>query len=88
MPKRFSQMCLWNEIVWQNNYKNLGLLSNENKWDEDVHRRLSIKRFVPLFKYKLRLVKDKEVFEDLNKKGLKFMPWIKIPVSWVSLRMR
>lgn len=74
--------------LWQNNYKNLGLLSNENKWDEDVHRRLSIKRFVPLFKYKLRLVKDKEVFEDLNKKGLKFMPWIKIPVSWVSLRMR
>ena len=49
---------------------------------------MSIKRFVPLFKYKLRLVKDKEVFEDLNKKGLKFMPWIKIPVSWVSLRMR
>lgn len=74
--------------LWQNNYKNQGLLSNENKWDEDVHRRLSIKRFVPLFKYKLRLVKDKEVFEDLNKKGLKFMPWIKIPVSWVSLRMR
>lgn len=67
--------------LWQNNYKNLGLLSNENKWDEDVHRRLSIKRFVPLFKYKLRLVKDKEVFEDLNKKGLKFMPWIKIPVN-------
>jgi len=74
--------------LWQNNYKNQGLLSNENKWDEDVHRRLSIKRFVPLFKYKLRLVKDKEAFEYLNKKGLKVMPWIKIPVSWVSLRMR
>lgn len=74
--------------LWQKNYKNQGLLSNENKWDEDVHRRLSIKRFVPLFKYKLRLVKDKEAFEYLNKKGLKVMPWIKIPVSWVSLRMR
>lgn len=74
--------------LWQNNYKYHGLLSNEHKWDEDVHNRLSIRRFVPLFKYKLRLVKDKEVFEILNKEGLKFMPWIKIPVSWVSLRMR
>lgn len=74
--------------LWQNSYKYGGLLDNANEWDEDVHNRLNIKRFVPLFNYKLRLVKNKEVYEYLNKKGLKFMPWIKIPVSWVSLRMR
>lgn len=74
--------------LWQNNYKYQGLIANESEWDDDIHNRLSIRRFVPLFKYKLRLVKNKDAYECLNKKGLKFMPWIKIPVSWVSLRMR
>ena len=36
---------------------------------------------------KLRLINDKNVHKNLNE-GIKFMPWIKIPVSWVSLRMR
>lgn len=89
MDEKLSKGIIYSMLhLWQNNYKNTGLLSNESKWDEDAHNRLSIRRFVPLFKYKLRLVKDKEVHETLNKKGLKFMPWIKIPVSWVSLRMR
>ncbi len=89
MGEKLSKGIVYSMLhLWQNNYKNTGLLSNESKWDEDAHNRLSIRRFVPLFKYKLRLVKDKEVHKTLNKKGLKFMPWIKIPVSWVSLRMR
>ena len=58
------------------------------EWNEDIQKRLTNKSYIPIFKYKLRLIKDKQVREDLDKKGLKFMPWIKIPVSWVSLRMR
>ena len=37
--------------------------------------------------YKLRLIK-KELKKDLTENGRKFMPWIKIPVSWSSLRLR
>ena len=64
------------------------IIDDEDEWNEVHSKRLSTKKYVPLFKYKLRLIKDKEVRKDLDKKGIKFMPWIKIPVSWVSLRMR
>ena len=64
------------------------VIDDEDEWKEIHTHRLSTKSFVPLFKYKLRLIKDKEIRKDLDKKGIKFMPWIKIPVSWVSLRMR
>ena len=47
------------------------------------------KAYVPYLKYQLaRNVRDKAVREDLDKKVLKSFPWIKIPVSWVSLRTR
>lgn len=83
--------------IWQSTYenkrkkslnKNIGLITNSNDWDNENALRLGTKRFVPIFKYKLRLVKDKDLQEYLNKNGIKFMPWVKIPVSWVSLRMR
>ena len=64
------------------------IVDDEDEWEKLNADRLSTKSFVPLYKYKLRLIKDKQVREDLDKKGIKFMPWIKIPVSWVSLRMR
>ena len=64
------------------------VLDNEDKWKDVYTKRCSTKSFVPFYKYKLRLIKDKTVRESLDKRGIKFMPWIKIPVSWVSLRMR
>lgn len=89
MDEKLSKGIVYSMLhLWQNNYKYHGLIANESEWDDDIHNRLSIRRFVPLFKYKLRLVKNKDAYVCLNKKGLKFMPWIKIPVSWVSLRMR
>lgn len=50
--------------------------------------RLIKRNYVPMFKYKLRTVQDSRVREELNREGVKFMPWIKIPASWVSLRTR
>ena len=49
---------------------------------------MSSKSYIPMFKYKLRLIKNREVKDYIDKNGIKFMPWIKTPVSWVSLRLR
>ncbi len=47
------------------------------------------KAYVPYLKYQLaRNVRNKEVREALDKRVQKNFPWIKIPVSWVSLRTR
>lgn len=75
--------------IWQSkfNRKKQRLSSNED-WNDDIHIRLSSKAFVPIFKYKLRLISDKDTRNDIDKKGIKLMPWIKTPVSWVSLRLR
>ena len=75
--------------IWQSkfNRKKQRLSSNED-WNDDIHNRLSSKAFVPIFKYKLRLISDKDTRNDIDKKGIKLMPWIKTPVSWVSLRLR
>ena len=75
--------------MWQNSFKqSKELPDSSDEWTELTHNKVSTKRFVPLFKYKLRLIKDRNVRDDLDKNGIKLMPWIKIPVSWVSLRMR
>lgn len=75
--------------MWQNSFKGSNELpDSDDEWEELNRNKISTKRFVPLFKYKLRLIKDRNVRDDLDKNGIKLMPWIKIPVSWVSLRMR
>ena len=61
---------------------------NEDSWKDKNAEKTTKKRFVPIFKYKLRIIKDNDIREDLDKKGLKIMPWIKTPVSWASLRLR
>jgi CRISPR-associated protein Csm1 len=58
--------------------------------------RLERKRYVPHYRYMLARgikgnIKDEQVNrvrDDLAKNGVKYMPWIKIPVSWVSFRTR
>jgi len=75
--------------LWQNTFKNSGeLITNSEQWDEDNRSRLHKRGYVPQFKYKLRLIKRVDLREDIDKKGIKFMPWIRIPVSWASLRTR
>lgn len=55
--------------------------------------RLTRKRYVPLLKYKLARTfsgrKDKiDKINEYEEKIIPYMPWIRIPVSWVSLRRR
>ncbi len=61
---------------------------NPESWRVKNFEKLSTKRYVPVLMYKLRLIKDKDIRDDLAKRTIKFMPWIKIPVSWTSLRLR
>ncbi|MDZ4172308.1 MAG: type III-A CRISPR-associated protein Cas10/Csm1 [Methanobacteriaceae archaeon] len=77
-------------VMWQNTFTSLDKhpARNELEWNKQNKIRLERKRYVPQFKYKLRTVKNRDVREELDKEGLKFIPWIKIPASWVSLRSR
>lgn len=58
--------------------------------------KLERKRYVPHYRYMLARgikgnIKDEQVNrlrDNLAKNGVKYMPWIKIPVSWVSFRTR
>ena len=74
--------------IWENNFNKKSNISNEQDWNEDIQNRMSSKSYIPMFKYKLRLIKNREVKDYIDKNGIKFMPWIKTPVSWVSLRLR
>ncbi len=74
--------------MWQDTFGSLKAATDEKEWKINNKVRLQKKRYVPLFKYKLRTVKNPQIKEEINRDGLKFMPWIKIPASWVSLRTR
>ena len=75
--------------IWESKFnRKKQHLSSGDDWSDDIHNRLSSKAFVPIFKYKLRLISDKDTRSYMDKKGIKLMPWIKTPVSWVSLRLR
>jgi CRISPR-associated protein Csm1 len=50
--------------------------------------RLERKAHIPLLKYKLARTVNEEIREKLDKKIQQVFPWVKIPVSWVSLRTR
>lgn len=74
--------------IWENNFNKSINISNEKQWNQNIQNRILKKSYIPMFKYKLRLIKNREIRDNIDKNGIKFMPWIKIPVSWVSLRLR
>jgi len=59
-----------------------------DEWVESQELRLRIKDYVPYYVYKLRNISDREIRRELFNEGIRFIPWIRIPVSWVSLRTR
>jgi len=87
--KKISKSLVYSMLtMWQDTFSSIKSASNQKEWKKNNKVRLEKKRYVPLFKYKLRTVKNHQVREEINRDGLKFMPWIKIPASWVSLRTR
>lgn len=77
-------------FMWKDSFSNItkNQAKNESEWNKQNNKRLEVKKYIPHFKYKLRTVKNRQTREELDKEGLKFIPWIKIPASWVSLRTR
>jgi len=72
-------------------YSLLEMWNSTFGYDRELNEKIrrEKKAYVPYLKYQLaRNVRDRKVREDLDKKILKNFPWIKIPVSWVSLRTR
>jgi CRISPR-associated protein Csm1 len=75
--------------LWQNTFSDSNELTTSSKeWRDGSMERMRKKKYIPQFKYKLRLIKERKVRDEIDKKGIKYMPWIKIPVSWASLRTR
>lgn len=67
--------------MWNSNFGYDKILNNKVRREK--------KCYVPYLKYQLaRNIRDRNVREDLDKRAQKNFPWIKIPVSWVSLRTR
>lgn len=73
--------------IWQKTSRCL-IVNNEEEWENDLINRRNSKEYMRYFKYKLRIISNKNLREEIDKKGVKYMPWIKTPVSWVSLRLR
>lgn len=63
---------------------NIGIFNDALKAKEEIQ----IETYVPYFAYKLRNIGDTSLREELFNEGLNFMPWIKLPVSWVILRTK
>ena len=75
--------------VWE--YKtSIGELQSYDKgsWLDYNRDKHSKKSFIPLLYYKLRIIKDRETRDKLRDELKDILPWIKVPVSWSSLRLR
>ena len=73
--------------LWESNNE-LGELTsfNDKDWEKYNCYKANNNSYVPKYYYKLRLVK-KEYRDEFADK-FEYIPWIKMPVSWVSLRLR
>jgi CRISPR-associated protein Csm1 len=71
--------------MWRDTFADLDSLPKEKR----IKARSERKRYMPLLKYQLvRNVKDEAKREEIGMKIARCMAWIRIPVSWVSLRTR
>lgn len=82
----YSMLYLWKDYFEEES----GIVFNQEKWEEVNFKKCNgTKEFVPKFAYRLRdMNQNTDEYKTVLKEGIKNMPWIKIPISWVSLRMR
>lgn len=78
----YSLMKLWES---NNDLGELTRFTDEDWYDYNCVK-ANTHSYVPKYYYKLRLV-DKE-YRDYLASKFEYIPWIKMPVSWVSLRLR
>ena len=78
--------------IWEKN-KNSQLnfvderdINTEDSWLEYNAKKLTSGLYVPKYYYKLGMIEEEVIRNELSR-YCKFIPWIKIPLSWVSLRL-
>lgn len=92
------------EVKNKNKKLEMRFIDNKDDWLKINTRKAQSNFFIRKYYYKLRLVTNNQIDDELvkhlslieNKNGLReelankynFIPWIKMPVSWVSLRLR
>jgi len=77
----YSLLKLWDSTFHED-------IRDDESWVRCQEIRLTRKDYVPYYVYKLRNISDRELRRELFSEGINFIPWIRIPVSWVSLRTR
>ena len=73
--------------IWNNYYKSDIIVNSQENFDIENENKTNFKEHMPVFKYKLRTISDNKIKEKLNSEGLKYLPWIKVPVSYIRLRL-
>ena len=81
----FSLLRIWNTGFGDSIIKDLDEL--RSKGERCEIKRIQTKKWMPHFKWKIAKLK-KEKRPDVETETKKHIPWIRIPVSWVSLKMR
>ena len=61
-------------------------VTDEDSWMEYNSKKLVSGLYVPKYYYRLRMIEEENIRNELSK-YFKFIPWIKIPLSWVNLRL-
>lgn len=70
----------------QLNYMTERDVTDEDSWMEYNSKKLVSGLYVPKYYYRLRMIEEENIRNELSK-YFKFIPWIKIPLSWVNLRL-
>ncbi|MBQ6218760.1 MAG: type III-A CRISPR-associated protein Cas10/Csm1 [Methanosphaera sp.] len=89
--KRLSKGFIYSLSMLYNQYFEEINVLNEVEYEKKYSLAVKNKKYIPLFKYKLRTLKsDKELFKFADEEFSKncYMPWIKIIQNWVLLRTR
>ncbi len=84
----YSLLYIWG-LCYNKDFEKLNStpdISDDKKWSYEQKDRAFNRKYMPLYVYKLRNVK-RHVRNSLMEQR-KLIPWVKIPVSWVSLRKR
>lgn len=71
---------------FQLNYMDERDVNDKDSWMEYNSKKLVSGLYVPKYYYRLRMIEKENIRNELSG-YFKFIPWIKIPLSWVNLRL-
>ena len=81
-----SKGFLYSLLQLRNMHFNYKTPRSIDELDKQELEKQTKKGYVPLYKYKLRLIDNYNVFHELDENGLKYLPWIKFPLLFTNLK--